>query len=160
MKRPKSKIKFFANCAMCTAEVPEGESFESYGRLTVGFTKDGKVQVWCVRHDAEVFTIGPESFAQLMHSMEGMECSCCHAPLAEPPHPDQNPVCPPNGYAVAVYATATSEPGCTIVRVARDHKDGGWQSVTYQGRRYQMYERSPGHFWINLSDPGRAGGIQ
>jgi len=149
MKRPKSKIRFFVNCAMCTDTVPDGESYESYARLSAGFTKDGKMQVWCVRHNAEVLTIGPESFAAIMHRIAGMNCSCCHAPVA-------GPAVPPGTYVVEVCRTADSAPFRTVTRVATDHPDGGWQSVAFQGRRYQMYERNPGQFWIDLSDPGRA----
>jgi len=65
---------------------------------------------------------------------------------------------PAGTYTVEVCSTATGEPYFyirTIVRTAYDHP-GGWQSVMFQGERYQMYERNPGQFWIDLNDRGLA----
>jgi len=53
-------IEAFAHCSLCIAEVYGGEapgqSPESYARLSVGSTPRG-LQVWCVRHDANVINI-------------------------------------------------------------------------------------------------------
>jgi hypothetical protein len=58
----------------------------------------------------------------------------------------------PGTYTVEVCSSSEGEPFRTVVRVATDHS-GGWQSVAYQGARYQLYERQPGCFWIDLSQP-------
>jgi hypothetical protein len=38
-----------------------------------------------------------------------------------------------------------------IVRKPREHS--GWQSVTYEGRRYKLWGGIRTNFWINLSMP-------
>jgi len=53
-------IQKFIHCAPCVADVwggdATGRSPESYARLSVGWTPRG-LQVWCVRHDANVINI-------------------------------------------------------------------------------------------------------
>lgn len=51
-----NEIFSFTHCLKCLAEIPEGESPQSYSRLEVGFTLTG-FQVWCLRHDCNVLHI-------------------------------------------------------------------------------------------------------
>lgn len=48
----------YMNCRQCLDELPEGQSPQEYKRLDVSITKDGKFQVWCVRHNCNVDTVG------------------------------------------------------------------------------------------------------
>lgn len=48
----------YMNCRQCLDELPKGQSPQDYKRLDVSITKDGKVQVWCVRHNCNVDTVG------------------------------------------------------------------------------------------------------
>jgi hypothetical protein len=50
------RIKMYMHCAKCLREIPEGQSPGDYARLHVGWTDTG-LQVWCSRHDSEVFTL-------------------------------------------------------------------------------------------------------
>jgi hypothetical protein len=47
-------IEMYLHCRRCLGELPDGESPESWARLSVGLTPIG-LQVWCVRHDINVF---------------------------------------------------------------------------------------------------------
>lgn len=47
----------YLNCKQCVAELPRGESPQSYKRLDVSITATGGIQVWCVRHSCNVDTI-------------------------------------------------------------------------------------------------------
>jgi hypothetical protein len=58
----------------------------------------------------------------------------------------------PGPYTVEVCSSAEAEPFRTITRVATDHPDGS-QSVVFQGVRFQLFERTPGRFWIDVSQP-------
>jgi hypothetical protein len=46
-------ISAYCHCKRCLAELPPGESPETWARLSVGSTPIGW-QVWCVRHDCNV----------------------------------------------------------------------------------------------------------
>jgi hypothetical protein len=46
----------FMHCRRCLSELPDGESPESWARLSVGWTAIG-LQVWCVRHDVNLLHI-------------------------------------------------------------------------------------------------------
>lgn len=51
-----NQVKMFVNCKKCYESMPSGESAESWGRMSVGWTEKG-LQVWCVRHDLNVLNI-------------------------------------------------------------------------------------------------------
>jgi hypothetical protein len=55
----KNEIHTFFHCRLCLEEKPPRVSARDYARLEVGFTPAG-VQVWCVRHDANVVNIDYE----------------------------------------------------------------------------------------------------
>ena len=55
----KCKIEMFMHCAACLDELPDGMSPAAYSNLTIGPTNDGTLQVWCNRHDLEVFDSPP-----------------------------------------------------------------------------------------------------
>ena len=50
------EIGMFFHCRKCIAELPKGESPESFARLSVGWTPKG-VQVWCVRHQSNIMNL-------------------------------------------------------------------------------------------------------
>jgi hypothetical protein len=56
-----SMIISHIHCAMCLEEVPEGLSAGEYAMNEVGLTKVG-IQVWCVRHNANVLHLDFEGF--------------------------------------------------------------------------------------------------
>ena len=47
-------ITTYFHCAKCIDEIPEGESPQSYARLSVGLTADNQFCVWCNRHEMVV----------------------------------------------------------------------------------------------------------
>lgn len=51
-----NKIKLYLHCLTCADSIPNGESAESYSRLSVGWTKLG-LQVWCHRCKVNVVHI-------------------------------------------------------------------------------------------------------
>ena len=53
----KCEIKAFFHCRKCIEELPRGikVSPRDYSRLSVGLRADDTIQVWCDRHDVEVF---------------------------------------------------------------------------------------------------------
>lgn len=50
------EISGFMHCSLCLDDRPPEESPETWARLSVGWTKRG-LQVWCVRHDANVLHV-------------------------------------------------------------------------------------------------------
>ncbi len=52
-----SEIESFLHCAECVAGRPEDMSLQDYARIEVGFTEEGAVQLWCLRHDKEIVTL-------------------------------------------------------------------------------------------------------
>jgi len=60
---PDMAILSFIHCSKCMDEFmkerPEHESMKIYSKLSVGLTAEG-FQVWCDRHDANVFKIAFE----------------------------------------------------------------------------------------------------
>lgn len=59
------RIDMYFHCPLCIADLREGraqgESPESYARLSVGFTRAG-LQAWCIRHDCNVVHIDFEGY--------------------------------------------------------------------------------------------------
>lgn len=53
MTKEKCKIVMFWHCRKCMETIPDGQSPEFWGRLSVGWTDDG-LQVWCARHKQNV----------------------------------------------------------------------------------------------------------
>ena len=50
-------IKQFMHCSLCITDgIPEGESPQTWARLSVGWTKEG-FQVWCNRHNCNVIHV-------------------------------------------------------------------------------------------------------
>lgn len=58
-----NEIAMYCHCGMCIAELPSGESPQSYAQLEVGWTKLG-LQVWCKRHDVNVMHV---DFQKIKH---------------------------------------------------------------------------------------------
>lgn len=58
MKADCAIVSFF-HCRKCMERLPAGKSPQEWARLNVGFTRDGAIQVWCVRHDMNVTTLMP-----------------------------------------------------------------------------------------------------
>ena len=57
-------IEMFFHCSKCMKELPEGMSPSMYQSLSVGFTANYDIQVWCNRHNAEVGTFVAEDTAK------------------------------------------------------------------------------------------------
>jgi len=56
LSEKKCEIKAFFHCRRCIEEMPKGIiSARDYSRLSVGLRVDDTIQVWCDRHDVEVF---------------------------------------------------------------------------------------------------------
>lgn len=70
----KTGISLYLHCRMCIAEVPEGLSPADYQRTEVGVLADGRIRIWCLRHEEEVATLRlhPETVATL-----GLSCEVC-----------------------------------------------------------------------------------
>ena len=49
-----NEIETFLHCQKCLKEKPDGIAPRDWARLSVGLTKRGTIQVWCVRHDCNV----------------------------------------------------------------------------------------------------------
>lgn len=47
-------ITAYMNCKQCIHEKPDSLSAAEWARTNVGITKDGHIQVWCVRHNTNV----------------------------------------------------------------------------------------------------------
>ena len=52
-----NRYKMFFHCRSCVEEMPSGQSPETWARLSVGWTDDNAILVWCVRHDKRVTEI-------------------------------------------------------------------------------------------------------
>lgn len=52
-----SEITQYFACAQCLEEKPESTSLRTYRRISVGFTPDKAIQVWCDRHNREIVTL-------------------------------------------------------------------------------------------------------
>ncbi len=57
---PKS-IRVPLRCKRCVQTKPAGVSWLTWSRLEVGITEDGCFQVWCLKHDCEVFVTEPDT---------------------------------------------------------------------------------------------------
>jgi hypothetical protein len=64
-------ITAYAHCRRCLDElrlvVRPRKSPRSYARLNVGITKDGRIQVWCVRHNCNVTLISARLNEGVLH---------------------------------------------------------------------------------------------
>lgn len=49
-----NNIEMYFNCTSCINEMPDDVSPAEYANTQMGFTKDGKIQVWCNRHNINV----------------------------------------------------------------------------------------------------------
>lgn len=48
-----NSILLFIHCRRCLQEIPEGQSPQTWSRLSVGWTELG-FQVWCNRHEVNI----------------------------------------------------------------------------------------------------------
>jgi len=69
------EVSFWLHCARCIKEVPVGMSPKEYSRQQSGVTEDGRIIVWCNRHEMEVGTFVLEEGE--MDQFEGMVCPEC-----------------------------------------------------------------------------------
>jgi hypothetical protein len=55
-------IRLYLHCRQCALECPDGDSPESFARLSAGLTADGRIAILCVRHHTVcgVFRLHPE----------------------------------------------------------------------------------------------------
>jgi hypothetical protein len=53
----KNDIQMFFHCKKCVEELPKGISPREWAHLEVGMTSYGSVQIWCIRHDEEVYNL-------------------------------------------------------------------------------------------------------
>ena len=69
------EVSFWMHCKECIKEVPVGMSPKEYSRQQAGITEDGRIVVWCNRHEMEVgvFALGEGE----MDQFEGMVCPEC-----------------------------------------------------------------------------------
>lgn len=51
------EIEAFIQCAKCLNEKPAGVSPRQFARVQIGIRNDGKLQVWCNRHECNVVVI-------------------------------------------------------------------------------------------------------
>jgi hypothetical protein len=49
-----NQIVGYMNCGFCQDELPDDQSPEEYSWVQAGVTSDGRVQVWCIRHQATI----------------------------------------------------------------------------------------------------------
>jgi len=49
-----NSIVGYMNCGFCQDELPDEMSPEEYSWVQAGVTEDGKIQVWCIRHNATI----------------------------------------------------------------------------------------------------------
>lgn len=47
----------FLHCAKCLAELPSGESPKSWARQQASISRDGRIQIWCTRHDVNIAVV-------------------------------------------------------------------------------------------------------
>lgn len=52
-----NEIVGYMNCGFCQDELPDELSPEEYSWVQAGVTADGRVQVWCIRHQATIALI-------------------------------------------------------------------------------------------------------
>lgn len=63
------------NCRKCLEEIPRGVSPAKYGRLSVGLSTDGEIEVWCERHDRPVGVLTRDGI--LLDAIRTAPCSAC-----------------------------------------------------------------------------------
>lgn len=51
-----SGIGAYFHCGQCLNEKPDDVSPRDWSRTQTGLLPDGRIRVWCVRHDREVVT--------------------------------------------------------------------------------------------------------
>lgn len=73
MGKETKQIQTFMHCVMCNRENP-GVAPKKWARLEVGLTRRG-LQVWCLRHDAEVVHLTADQIVEFL--ARGPLCSCC-----------------------------------------------------------------------------------
>lgn len=73
------EIETYLQCARCLDELPLGVAPRDWARLNFGITKDGAMQLWCVRHDCNVDIIGTNKRSGIDYGdeMQTVKCSCC-----------------------------------------------------------------------------------
>jgi len=68
-----NRILLFIHCKKCLDEIRSGISGKTsprdYARNEVGLTEDG-IQVWCVRHEMEVFNSASDNFNDIPEADE------------------------------------------------------------------------------------------
>lgn len=49
-------IQMFFHCRKCLEELPTNTAPRDWVRIEAGYTRQGYIQIWCVRHEMHVFT--------------------------------------------------------------------------------------------------------
>jgi len=71
------EITTYFHCKQCIEECRDLQvSPKNYARLEVGLTAEGKIQVWCTRHDKQVVRLSVSAVPTALQSA----CSECPPP--------------------------------------------------------------------------------
>ena len=65
MAEVQNQVRVYFHCTKCIEELPDDTSPMDYARLSVGMTSDGRMQVWCVRHEKNVYLQGDLSEVEI-----------------------------------------------------------------------------------------------
>ena len=55
-----NQIGQYAHCRKGLAEIPKNQSPAEFARTQIGIHTDGRLQVWCRRHDCNIAIITPK----------------------------------------------------------------------------------------------------
>lgn len=70
------EVSFWLHCAKCLDEKPDGISPKDWSRQQAGVTPEGRLIVWCNRHNCEVADLILDEVE--MEQFEGMTCPECN----------------------------------------------------------------------------------
>jgi len=59
-----NQIVAYFHCKLCIESLPIGQSPQSWTNYEVGGCEDGGIQIWCKRHDLNVYRIYPLALAE------------------------------------------------------------------------------------------------
>lgn len=79
-----NQIETYMNCRKCVAELPDGVSPKEYARTQIGVLHDGRLQVWCNRHECNVAVLSMKAVRSQQrksatHAHGEEKCAVCDA---------------------------------------------------------------------------------
>ena len=77
METANSEITTFLHCVQCGDERPDGQSLREWARFEFRLTADGRLQVWCLRHEREVGTFRVAPFRSSRDAGTSRTASWC-----------------------------------------------------------------------------------